>query len=216
MVVRGKSTDGPISKLINRRISMRITRFILDYNLKITPNQVSIISFLISIFSYPLYVFGEVVWAGVLVQLASIIDGVDGELARALGVASRLGAFFDAFLDRIADIAIVIGMASYLALHGYGFNMTTFTIVLGALSGCLMVSYLHSKSQQDLKVHPALVGRIPMFASRDVRLFIVFIGSITGLVFEALLSLFILTYSYSISKFAELIYIFKHARRTTG
>ncbi len=209
MTIRGKSTDGLVSRLINRRISTRITKIILKYNLGITPNQVSIISFLLSILSFPLYLFNQNILAGILVQISSIIDGVDGELARALNMASKFGAFFDAILDRIADITIIFGMTLNLIYYSDLMNLNLIYICLGALSGCLMVSYLHSKSKENLGVHPALIGSIPMFASRDVRLFIIFIGSILGFIFESLIIIFMITYLYSISKFIELIYIFK-------
>jgi len=45
--------------------------------------------------------------AGILVQLASIVDGVDGELARARNMASPVGAFLDSLLDRIADAFVI-------------------------------------------------------------------------------------------------------------
>lgn len=89
--IKGKPTDGPVSKYINRKISIRITRFIIEYNIPLTPNHVSIISFIMALVTLPLYLYGYLIPAGILVQLSSIIDGVDGELARALNMVSRKG-----------------------------------------------------------------------------------------------------------------------------
>ncbi|MCS7386095.1 MAG: CDP-alcohol phosphatidyltransferase family protein [archaeon GB-1867-005] len=203
-MIRGKATDGIVSRYINRKISSKITKLILKQKLKITPNQVSLLSFIMGAASLPLYLMRQPIIAGIVVQLSSIIDGVDGELARALRMESEFGAFFDAILDRLADIAILFGATAYLTLTT-SINYETLLIALGAISGSLMVSYIHAKSQQDLKVHPALIGRIRGIASRDVRLFIIFAGSMLGLIKETLILLFILTYTYVIGKFVEII-----------
>ncbi|MEM2077137.1 MAG: CDP-alcohol phosphatidyltransferase family protein, partial [Sulfolobales archaeon] len=44
---------------------------------------------------------------GVVAEISSIVDGVDGELARAKKMESKFGSFLDSMLDRLADILIV-------------------------------------------------------------------------------------------------------------
>ncbi len=197
--VVGKPTDGLISRYINRKISTRITLFIVKHNIPITPNQVSAISFLLAIATLPLYLHGYLIPAGILVQLSSIIDGVDGELARARGMVSKKGSFVDTMLDRYADLSILIALMIYLALTNYP---VLHIVVLGslALSGDLLVSYLHTRAQYDFGVHPALIGYLDSIGSRDVRLFIIFIGSILGYIDYTLLSIAVLTHLYIIIK----------------
>ena len=200
-----KPTDGYISRYINRKISMRITMFIVKHNIPLTPNMVSLISFLMALTSALLFLSGNLILAGVLAQLSSIIDGVDGELARILGLSSPLGAFIDSMFDRIADIAIISAMTIYAYLT-QGSSLRLLVTSLAALSGALLVSYMHSKSVEQLGKHPALIGRIRNFASRDMRLFIVFIGSIIGRVYETLLVLAVISYVYVMLKLNE-VYI---------
>ncbi len=200
-----KPTDGYISRYINRKISMRVTMFIVKHKIPLTPNIVSLISFLMALTSAILFLSGNLILAGVLAQLSSIIDGVDGELARILGLSSPLGAFLDSMLDRIADIAIISAMSIY-AYSIQGSSLRLLVTSLAALSGALLVSYMHSKSVEQLGKHPALIGRIRNFASRDMRLFIIFIGSIIGRVYETLLVLAIISYVYVMLKLNE-IYI---------
>ncbi len=104
---------------------------------------------------------------GVLTQISSILDGVDGELARALNKATKLGAFVDTVLDRFVDSAVMAGAAYALSDPWLG---------AFAIFGSLMVSYVHSATRQIFGEHPAHWG-IKQFASRDVRLFAVFLGS---------------------------------------
>jgi len=205
----GKPTDGVISRYINRRISGRITSYILENDIDVTPTQVSIFSFSLGIFASLLYLFDFLILAGILVQLSSIIDGVDGELARARNMVSRLGGFIDTILDRVVNIAIITSI-TLLLLFRTGPDYIVALVGLLALSADLLVTYLHAVSQKDLGVHPALVGSIPPIASRDVRLFIIFLASLIGVLdydflLDGLLLMAILTYIYVFGKFLELV-----------
>ncbi len=199
----GKKEDGPVSKFINRRISTKITLFIVSRGYRPSPNMVSLVVFTIGLIPLYLYVTGNPVLAGIIVQIASILDGIDGELARLLGKTSKFGAFFDGILDRLVDIAVILGATyfSYMFLNKTDF--ASLVIFYFALSGSLMVSYLHIRAEHYLGKHPTFTGSIPQFASRDVRLFILFMGSILGFVFEALALIAIISYIYVLSKFVE-------------
>lgn len=196
-----KRTDGIVARYLNRKISTRITRFIVRKDFSITPNQVSVISFILVSLAFPLFLLQIPLWAGILVQVGSVIDGVDGELARATGKTSPKGAFLDAILDRVGDCLALIG-ASLYALWRWGI----FGVFAGlfALGGSLMVSYFHLRGEFDLKIHPATVGKFSGFASRDVRLFVLFLASIIDYVVVGLLTIAVLSFSYLCLKGAEL------------
>jgi len=207
--VSGKPTDGPISRYLNRRISTRITAVILKYDIGLTPTQISIISFSIGLLASYLYLVGNFLVAGTLVQLSSIMDGVDGELARARNQVSVKGGFIDTILDRVSNIFILISI-TLLLLFESGMEFSIIFIGFAALSADLLVTYLHAVAQKDLKVHPALIGVIPPIASRDVRLFIIFLASLIAiynvdLLLYGLFLMALLTYTYIIGKFVELI-----------
>src|SRR5690606_41564202 len=48
----------------------------------ITPNQVTFVSFLLTLISAIAFATGHPLIAGLIAQLSSIVDGVDGEIAR--------------------------------------------------------------------------------------------------------------------------------------
>ena len=190
-----KPTDGPVSRHINRRISTRITRIIVTKNVPLTPDEVSMISFLLSIASGIAFYLGMPFLGGILAQISSIIDGVDGELARARGMMTKQGGFLDTMLDRLADITICTGMIVHLAEDGLSL------IKLLAVTGSVLLVYLAAEADArsinvDLFVPPNL--RPP--ASRDVRLFIVLLGGITGLILPSLVLLAAITYINTIMK----------------
>ncbi len=200
----GKPTDGPVSRYINRRLSMPISRFIVEHNIPLTPNQASFIAFLVGALSLPLLALGHALLGGLLIQASSVLDGVDGEIARLRGMASKWGGFLDAVLDRVADTLIILGAALYAVLHQAVPAPYAVAAAVLAIAGSITVSYLHFRAEKDLGVHPALIGRLPSIASRDVRLFALFIGCALGLAYEALWLVALLSYVYVSVKLLEL------------
>jgi len=185
-----KSSDGPVSIHLNRPISTTITKFLLKTN--ITPNQVSFFSFLMAMVGAGLLFFGNItclIISGILVQIASIVDGCDGEIARLKYQESDYGAWFDACLDRYADAFIFFGLSYYASVTGAG----TWAWIIGflAMMGSFMNSYTADKYDGFMrtKVSAGKVIRI----GRDVRIFIIFIGAITNQVMFILGFLALLT-----------------------
>ena len=57
-------------------------------------------------------------WLGsLLLALSGVCDILDGQLARRRGTMSRFGAFFDSTLDRLADGAVLCGIAGFYVMH---------------------------------------------------------------------------------------------------
>lgn len=185
--------EGLISKKINRYISLKITEFLSNY--KIKPNIISLISFILSLVCALLFIYKRAFLGGVFAQLSSIIDGVDGELARAKYLATKYGGYFESILDRYADSLIILGMA-YYSLDQANINIVLFVSTM-ALIGCAL-SMLSKEKFQSLFGRPYLpdiydgwTRYLP--SNRDGRLFIVFLGGIFNQVFVALIALAILS-----------------------
>ena len=145
----------------------------------VTPNQVSTIAFLMAVGAAALFYYDHNIWAGVLVQASSIVDGVDGDLARAKNMASRFGGFFDALLDRYADAVILAGLGYWAFKFQAGADQTTVTLLAGvAIIGSLMISY--SRARAEATFGQPFEGLPGAMASRDLRLFVIMIGGIIG------------------------------------
>lgn len=179
--------DGLVSRHLNRKISRPITRLLAPTGM--TPNQVTFIGFLIALLASAAFALGANVLGGLLAQLSSIIDGVDGEIARLKGLASPFGAFYDAVLDRYADAAIILGMILW-ALRFESWS-GTWPLGLLALLGSLMISYSRARSEASTRVR--FDRGLVSFSSRDVRLLIVMLGSLAGQVYWTLVLLAVLT-----------------------
>jgi len=185
-----KPTDGPISKFLNRPISLSISKYLV--NTDITPNTISFISFILSIpaaylfFKNISYIY--ILLAGLLTQISSIIDGVDGEIARLKYQQSKYGARLDSCLDRYSDALIIFGMThGYWILYGRG-ELIWF-IGTAALIGSFMNSYTAIKYDTIIESRKTKSFRI----GRDIRLFLIMIGAIANQILPTLIILAIIT-----------------------
>ena len=185
-----KNTDGPISRILNRPISIKISELLLKT--KITPNQISLVSFITAFFGALFFYVGEYIFliiGGILVQLSSIIDGCDGEVARLKLMQTKYGGWFDAVLDRYADAIIIFGM-----IHGHWIlhnNLIIWTIGFIALVGSFLNSYTADKYDAIFKKRRKEVNRWRM--GRDIRLFLIFIGALSNQILITLVVLGIIS-----------------------
>jgi CDP-L-myo-inositol myo-inositolphosphotransferase len=169
--LQGKSADGPVSRWLNRPVSIRLSKVLVNFN--ITPNQISFFSFMLSIVG--LFALGDYLYlalGGIVAQFASIIDGSDGEVARLKYLSSDYGGWFDAVLDRYADAFLLSGLTWYVYSH----NPTSLVLGVGflAIIGSFMVSYTADKHD---KLMANRIGQ-GMRMGRDIRVFLIFLGAI--------------------------------------
>ena len=72
-------------------------------------------------------------------QLSSVVDGCDGELARLRHLATARGGWLDTMLDRYADAAVVVGITvGYAAGHP---GVLPWLGGMAAITGFLLASY---------------------------------------------------------------------------
>ena len=184
--LRDKPNDGPISKYLNRPISVKISRQLVKF--KISPNQISIISFLLSLLAAGLFIPANYLYllaGGIIAQFASIIDGCDGEVARLKFQTSKYGGWFDAVLDRYADAFMLFG----LTLHTFNNSAENIILWIGflAIIGSFMLSYTADK--YDSLMRERINKKFRLRLGRDVRVFLIFLGAIFNQVFGVLILL---------------------------
>ena len=172
--------DGFVSRHVNRRLSRPMARALR--RTPITPNQVSVASLGTALLSFVLFAYGYNIAAGLVAQFSSIVDGVDGDLARLKGMASPFGGFFDAILDRYADALVLLGLTIWTAKAG-DVN-TVWMVGFWAMAGTLVISYTRARIQGAPQ--GIFDSGITSLASRDVRLLLIMVGAVMGLGFATL------------------------------
>ncbi|RKY53217.1 MAG: hypothetical protein DRP89_06550 [Candidatus Neomarinimicrobiota bacterium] len=200
-----KTSDGPISRYLNRPISTKISRYLV--RTKITPNCVSLISFAICSISALFFFLGgyiSLVIGGVLAQISSIIDGCDGEIARLKFQKTDFGRWFDAVLDRYADAFLLFGLTFYV----FSSSGNLFYLFIGflAIIGTFMNSYTADKYDGLMKRKIGSKGYY-FRIGRDARLFIIFLGSLVNL---PLLALIIIALLMNIENVRRIVALYKY------
>ncbi len=193
--------DGYISKYVNRKASEPMARMLA--RTRITPNQMTWAAFGIALLSFVSFTFGQNIIGGLLVQLSSIVDGIDGSLARLKGMSSTFGGFLDSVLDRYADILIVLGLTLWSLSHETypGIWLVGFL----AIAGTICISYTRARIGSN---HRHLFDKgLKSLASRDIRLFLIMLGGITGQAYFCLIVVAVLT---NLVVFYRLIYIYRY------
>ncbi len=124
----GKSQDGFVSRYLNRPISRTVTRLLLRF--PTTPNAWTWVIFplpIVASFVLSRGIYWSFLWGLLLFQVFSILDGCDGEIARAKFMESERGRQLDDLFDILSNILLVVGL-------GFGLSRQA---TLGGHSGWL-------------------------------------------------------------------------------
>lgn len=172
-------TDGIIARYLNRPISLRITERLISRPVK--PWQVSLASFATTLAAGLSFAVGHATTGGLLAQTASVLDGVDGELARVRYQDSPFGGLYDALLDRVGEAAVIGGMTAYAWAMGAG----ALAVALGfaALAGNSLSMLVKEKygTQFQRPFASEREGRWRwLLLGRDGRLFLTLVAGVTG------------------------------------
>ncbi len=196
--------DGYISKHINRKASEPIAQLLAKT--KLTPNQITWAAFGIAVLSFISFILGQNIIAGLLAQFSSIVDGVDGGLARIKGMSTTFGGFLDSVLDRYADILIVLGLTLW-SLSNESYPGTWLAGFL-AITGTICISY--TRAHIDSKHRHLFDKGFKSIASRDMRLFLIMLGAISGQGYFSLIVIAVLTNTVV---FYRLFFIYRYLKQ---
>jgi phosphatidylglycerophosphate synthase len=107
----GKAGDGLVSRWLNRPISQRISWLLLHIP-ALRPIHVTVFNGLVAVLMLAVLAFGGnagLIAGGILFHLASVLDGVDGEMARATFRATPQGATLDSLVDMATNFFFLLG-----------------------------------------------------------------------------------------------------------
>lgn len=87
--------------------------------LHLTPNQISVVAFLVSLIGLAYFYFHFALVAVILTLIALLLDGLDGTMARTYNMKTRLGFIFETVFDGTHEILLypVLALAGYV--HWY-------------------------------------------------------------------------------------------------
>jgi CDP-diacylglycerol--glycerol-3-phosphate 3-phosphatidyltransferase len=144
---------------------------------RLNPNALTVIGVLVSLGAAAAFADGRPRLAALLVLFGGFFDLVDGVIARHQGTSSRFGAFLDATLDRLSDMALLLG----ISVHAAALADPGGVVLAGAVL-CVTVLVSYSKARAELVVPGFSVG----FMERGERVGVLAAGAMFGLLTPAL------------------------------
>jgi len=130
--LRGRSRLAPILDPIAKGLG----------KLRFTPTIVTILGLLVTIAGGLLIASGRYVAGASVAGAGSLLDALDGPLARMQGTASIKGAFIDTMSDRFGEIAVLAGLVFSLRGDETGLMLCVF-----ALAASLLIPYVRAKAE---------------------------------------------------------------------
>lgn len=151
----------------------------------VSPDTLTLLSLVISCGSLPLAAYGMLPASGAALLFGAAFDALDGIVARERGVASDSGEVLDAVVDRYADAAPLMGLAVF-----YRASVPALLLVLTALLGSMLVSYVRAKSEaMSLSLPGGLMRRHERIAYLTAGLLVGPLLHLASVPFEAPLTL---------------------------
>ena len=143
----------------------------------INPNAITVAGTAVSVAAGVAFAMGRFGWGAIGILVGGVFDLVDGVIARKQGTATAFGAFLDSTLDRLADMALLLGVMVHYAAKG-----DAETVLLAGIASIasVMTSYAKARAEQFL---PSFSGG---FLERGERLAVIGVGAVSGYMVLAL------------------------------
>lgn len=131
----------------------------------VSPNAITTLGTVATIIGGGIYARGHIHLAGWVVGLSAFCDLLDGSVARKSGRTSAFGAFYDSTLDRVADGAVLGGLALFFARNGVHHAIPDYmstpmvSVLLLGILGSFLTSYTRARAE-GLGID-AQVGMLP-------------------------------------------------------
>ncbi len=163
-------------RLVTRFFEEPAARFL--HTLKLTPNVVTLMGLMGTAGAAYLAGVGSLLVAGLALAAASVLDILDGALARLTGTASRFGAALDSVADRLSEAVLLLGVFIF---YLRGDDDVGATLAVIALITSYMVSYIRARGEGlGITMKDSGLG------TRTERLVVMIVGLVTGFVTVAL------------------------------
>jgi len=188
----------------------------LFVRLKITPNQISLLSLAAGILCAYLFFQREFLLGALALFLSAVFDLIDGSVARKTGAHTNFGAVFDWIVDKYVDALALLGIGlSGIAIVSQFVAVSPiadFGIVTLAIIGSLMNTFIKPVVYAEIGYKEKVEGKIddPLegvgFFGRPETFLVLIIGGITGFIWAAVIIIAVCT---NLSALQRITYLYK-------
>ena len=139
--------------------------------LPLHPNLFTVIGTVVSLGAALAFALGHFPAGALLLLGGGFFDLVDGVVARQRGTASAFGAFLDSTLDRLVDMAVLVGLMMFYSGRGEASSVLLAGV---ALMASVMTSYAKARVEEFV---PSMSGGL---LERGERIALLALGGLTG------------------------------------
>lgn len=144
---------------------------------RLDPNLLTVLGCVVSLGAAAAFALGAFAIGGLLILAGGLFDLVDGVIAREHGTSTRFGAFLDSTLDRLTDMALLVGITTHYAIVGEPGH-----VLLAGYALCASVLVSYAQARAELVVKDFRVGIL----ERAERVVILAAGALFGFLVIAL------------------------------
>lgn len=188
----------------------------LFVRLRVTPNQISMLSLLAGIVAAVLFAERYFIGGSLLLLLSAIFDLIDGSVARKTNAHTNFGAVFDWIVDKYVDALVLLGVG----LSGIAIvsqiapvpQVADFAVVAFAITGSLMNTFIKPVVYAEIGYREKIGGKIDdpiegvgFFGRPETMLFLI-LGGISGYIWIAVIVIAVCT---NFSAIQRIIYLYR-------
>jgi phosphatidylglycerophosphate synthase len=156
----------------------------------INPDWLSVLGAVISVGAAVAFAQGEFLIGGLVMWAGGFFDLVDGVVARHFGISTTFGGLLDSTLDRLVDMAILLGIIIYYSGSGHPGLAVLAAYVLVC---SVLTSYAKARAELHLSHLPGGIFE------RGERMGLLIAGGVLGLM-EPVLGLLAVGTTYTLSQ----------------
>lgn len=188
----------------------------LFVRLRITPNQISLLSLAAGILCAVLFFERQFLFGALALLLSAIFDLIDGSVARKTGAHTNFGAVFDWIVDKYVDALALLGIGlSGIAIVSQFIPVppiADFGIVTFAIIGSLMNTFIKPVVYAEIGYKEKVEGKIddPLegvgFFGRPETFLVLILGGVTGVIWASVIIIAVCT---NLSALQRIIYLYR-------
>lgn len=192
---RGSWGGATFSSVIDTRVRPHVTRYLDSMGralsaVGMTPTVMTALGLAMVVVGAVMVGTGRLVSGACVIAGGSLLDGLDGAVARASGKVSARGAFLDSAFDRVGEIAAFAGLA--FAMEG---QARVLLLIVLSIGGAMLVPYMRARAEAEgLDGSGGIMGR-------GERLILFCSGLIFGFVEPMLWIFVVLVWLTSLTRF---------------
>lgn len=183
--------------VIDMRVRPKVTRFLEPIGkglaaVGMTPTAMTVLGLIVVITGSIVIASGRLALGAWIVGVGSLLDGLDGAVARASDSVTAKGAFLDSVFDRFGEIAAFAGLG--FAMAG---DARVLLLIVIAIGGALLVPYLRARAEAE-----GIAGKGGLMG-RAERIIVFCLGLIFGVVEPMLVVFLVLVWLTVLMRFVR-------------